>query len=149
RATNYRRELDLDAAVATVRYTVDGVNFERTMFASHPGNAIIIRITADKPGAVSFAAKLDSPHKSARTTGIGANEIGLVGKVEEGGIQFQARVRVVVEGRGTVNAKEDSHIVDRADAVTLILVGVTNFINYHDISADPRQLCDKMLQRIN
>jgi alpha-L-fucosidase 2 len=145
KAANYRRELDLDSAVCAVRYAVDGVNFERTMFASHPDNAIIIRITADKPGAVSFTAKLDAPYKSSRTRGLQPNGIALAGQVEEGGIKFQARLRASLEGSGTFEVKDDSLIIDRADSVILVLVGATNFINYHDISGDPRQRCEEML----
>ncbi len=67
-ATEYRRELDIDSAVARVSYRVDGVRYERTVVASRPDNAIVVRIKADRPGAVGFAVKMDSPHKSARTT---------------------------------------------------------------------------------
>ena len=148
KATNYRRELDLDSAVCAVRYAVDGVNFERTMFASHSDNAIIVRITADKPGAVSFTARLDSQHKSARTRGLQPNGIALAGQVEEGGIKFQAHLRASLEGSGTYEIKDESLIIDRADSVILVLVGATNFINYHDVSANPEQRCEEMLSSI-
>src|SRR4051794_27059393 len=62
-ATDYRRELDLDKAVARVSYTVDGVRFERQAFASYPDKAIVVYISADKPGKVSFTLKSTTPHK--------------------------------------------------------------------------------------
>ena len=50
--TDYRRELDLDAAVARVSYKHDGVLFTREVFASHPDRAIVVRLTVDRPGAL-------------------------------------------------------------------------------------------------
>jgi alpha-L-fucosidase 2 len=147
-ATNYRRELDLDSAVARVRYQVDGVTFERTMFASRPDNAIFVRISADKPGKVSFSAKLDSPHKSATTKGVGGDQVALAGEVEVGGVRFQARLRAVLPGSGTVEIKDDSLIIDRADSAMLILVGATNFKNYRDITADPNARCEATLEAV-
>ena len=58
RATNYRRELDLDQAIARVRYTVDGVTFTREVFSSAVDQVLVVRISADRPGAVSFTANL-------------------------------------------------------------------------------------------
>src|SRR5438034_5688091 len=44
-ATDYRRELDLDSAVATTRYKVGDITFTRQVFASYPDNAIVVRLT--------------------------------------------------------------------------------------------------------
>src|SRR5512134_2595947 len=51
---NYRRELNLDTATATISYTSDGVRYTREVFASTPDNVIVMRLTADKPGKISF-----------------------------------------------------------------------------------------------
>ena len=57
--SDYRRELDLDTAIARVTYTVGGVKFVREVFSSPVDQVIAVRLTADKPGALSFVAKLD------------------------------------------------------------------------------------------
>ncbi len=59
REENYRRELNLDTAVATTRYSAGGVAFTREVFSSFPANALVARVAADRPGALSFAAVLD------------------------------------------------------------------------------------------
>nr|WP_221626731.1 glycoside hydrolase family 95 protein [Cohnella lubricantis] len=59
----YRRELDLQEAVSRVEYAVGGVRYVRESFASHPDQVIVVRLTASAPGALSFAARLDSPLK--------------------------------------------------------------------------------------
>lgn len=59
---DYRRELDLAHATIRVSYQSGGVSFIREIFASHPDNVIVIRLTADQPGALKFHAKLSSVH---------------------------------------------------------------------------------------
>ena len=57
----YRRELDLDNAVATTRFTAkNGVTYLRRAFTSFPDQALVIRLEADKPEAITFRAKLAS-----------------------------------------------------------------------------------------
>ena len=121
-ATDYRRELDLDAATATVRYRVGDVTYQRTAFVSHPDQVIVLRIGAVGGtdlksvlrGRVSFTARLDSPHKSARTKAAG-DHLVLSGQVEEGGLKFEARLAVLVEG-GKVSVAGDRVAVENADA---------------------------------
>jgi alpha-L-fucosidase 2 len=66
-ASNYRRELDLDSAVAKVSYEAGGVNYEREIFASHPDQVIVWRVVANKPGKLNFAVNFTSPHKLKAT----------------------------------------------------------------------------------
>jgi alpha-L-fucosidase 2 len=148
RATNYRRDLKLDGALTHTSYQVDGVTYKRMAFASRPDDAIFMLISANKPGKVSFTAKLDAPHKSARAKGIGGDQLSLAGEVEAGGVRFEARLRAVLPDAGTVTVKDDSIVVDRADSALLILVGATNFKNYHDTTADPAARCEAMLSKV-
>jgi len=46
-ATNYRRELSLNDAVATTQFEKGGVAYRREYFASHADDLLVIRITAD------------------------------------------------------------------------------------------------------
>jgi hypothetical protein len=55
--TDYRRDLNLDTAVATVAYTIDGVRYTREVFSSPVDQVIVIRLKADKPGKVTFTAQ--------------------------------------------------------------------------------------------
>ena len=54
--TNYYRELNIETAVASSHYDVDGVTYKREVFASFPDQVIIFRITASKPGKINFTA---------------------------------------------------------------------------------------------
>jgi alpha-L-fucosidase 2 len=136
-ATDYRRELDLARGVAGVRYKVGGVTFRRELFASYPDNVIVMRLTADQPGALRFRASLTSPHEGAQVSA-SATEIRLDGKVERGDTRFQARLLVRPEGKqATVSVDGDAVDVACADAATLLLVGASSFVNYQDVSGDP------------
>ena len=145
--SDYRRELDLDTAVAKVTYKAGDVSFERQTFATHPDQAIIWRASASKPGKISFTATLKSPHKSANTQRNG-NELALIGKVDNGVLRFEARLQAIATG-GKVSVTDTGITVENADSVTLVLVGATSFKNYKDVSGDPSARCEADLKAIS
>ena len=49
---NYERELNLDNAVASVKYKSGNINYKREMFCSFPLNALIINIASDSDGSI-------------------------------------------------------------------------------------------------
>ena len=61
-----RRELDLETAVSTVRYTLDGVADKRETFTRFPDQVIVVRISADQPGKISFTSRM---HRRENTDG--------------------------------------------------------------------------------
>jgi alpha-L-fucosidase 2 len=149
-ATDYRRELDLDAAVARVEYTVDGTRFVREVFSSAPDQVIVVRISANRPGAVSFTAALEGarnqthsnygtdyfqmdgvPPRTLRLTGKSSDYLGIKGR-----LRYQADVVARVEG-GSTEVGRRTLAVSHADAVTLIVAAATSFVNYRDVSGDP------------
>src|SRR5687768_8953878 len=80
--SDYRRELDIDSALARVSYKVGGVTYRREVFASYPDNAIVVRLSADQPGKLSFAMKMDSPHASHASKAVAKDTINLTGQVQ-------------------------------------------------------------------
>jgi len=142
--TDYRRDLDLDTAVAHVSYRVGDTTFTRECFVTFPDQVMVWRVTADKKGAVNFTAKLDSPHKSAQTATADGNQLALFGEVEAGGVKFHACFQVVATG-GTVSGTDQGISVQNADSVMLLLAAATSFKNFHDISADPAARCARTL----
>ena len=94
----YRRELDLDSAIATTRYRVDGVTYVRQVFASHPDRVIVMQLSADQPGRLSFTVTPTSAHKWHLRKALGRDELSMQGMVEDGVIEFEARLLVKAEG---------------------------------------------------
>ncbi len=147
-ASSYRRELDLDTAVATTSYTVGGVTFERQVFASPVDQVIVVRLTANRPGQLTFHATLTSPQTATVET-VAPDTLVLRGQNGEamgvkGALKFQARVKVRVEG-GTVTAEKDRVAVTGATAVTLLVAAATSFRRYDDVGGDPEALATSHL----
>lgn len=60
--TDYQRELNLEDAVATTTYTIDGVTYTRKVYASYPDQVIVVHLSASEGGKLSFDATLESLH---------------------------------------------------------------------------------------
>ncbi len=145
--SHYRRELDLDTATATVTYQQGGTTFRREVFASYPDQVIVIRLSADRPGAVSFSLTMDSPHPGSTTTAAAQDTLALRGQVEAGGLRFESRLIVRTEG-GKAVVDDHGVTVDHADSVTLLLVAATSFNTFQDISGDPTARCAATVARL-
>ena len=141
--TGYRRELDLDTAIARMTYTVAGVKFVREVFSSPVDQVIVVRLTADKPGQINFSAAMSTPQKATVETespgtlvmrGVNAAANGV-----PGALKFQARVHVLAQG-GKTSAAKDGISVSGADSATLLIVASTSYKSYKDVSGDPEAL---------
>jgi alpha-L-fucosidase 2 len=157
---NYQRSLTLENALSTVTYEVDGASFKREIFASHPGQAITVRLESSEKGTVNFFTGLDSPHDNY-TVSIEGNEIILrgkannypQGKVREGypypesKVTFEARLKVLAEG-GEISVTGNQIEVSGAKGATLHLVAATSFVSYNDISGNPSDRCTEFLARL-
>lgn len=144
----YRRELDLDTAVATTTYARNGVAYRREVFASHADQVIVVRLTAGTPGVLSLTAAFDSPQQAqtsspdritAALEGTAQTREGVTGRV-----RFRALVRARAEG-GTVRSENGTLTVDGADAVTLLVSVGTSYNDYRDASGDHRARAERPL----
>ena len=63
--SGYKRELNISNAIATTTFTREGATCKREIFASHPDNVIIIRLTSDQPDGIDIRLQFDSPHPTA------------------------------------------------------------------------------------
>ena len=135
---DYRRDLDLDTAIAGVRYRSGDAFFTREIFADAPDQVLVVRLAADKPGRLSFNAKLETP-QNAKAVPMGADTLLLRGQVKSGAMKFEARLRALHDG-GTVAATTGGLTIEAADAVTLLLVAATDYRG-----KNPEALCEKPL----
>lgn len=147
KAKNYYRDLDLERAVATTRYQVDGVNFQREVFASFPDRAIIVRFTTDKPGELNFKVSYDSPLQS--TVRKQGKKLVLRGKGGDhegvkGVIEVETQSQVIVEG-GKVSLTDKYISVEHATTATLYIAAATNFVNYHNVKGNESKKASALL----
>lgn len=147
KAKNYYRDLDLERAVATTRYQVDGVNFQREVFASFPDRVIIVRFTADKPGELNFKVSYDSPLQSTVRKqgkklvlrGKGGDHEGVKGVIE---VETQSQV-IAEDGKVSLTDKYIS--VEHATAATLYIAAATNFVNYYNVKGNESKKASALL----
>lgn len=147
KAKNYYRDLDLERAVATTRYQVDGVNFQREVFASFPDRVIIVRFTTDKPGELNFKVSYDSPLQS--TVEKQGKKLVLRGKGGDhegvkGVIEVETQSQVIAEG-GKVSLTDKYISVEHATAATLYIAAATNFVNYHNVKGNESKKASALL----
>ncbi len=149
----YRRELDLDAAVARVAYRCGGAVYRREVLASPADQVLVVRLTCDRPGGLTFRARLASPQPGAETAAVGDDVLALRGRLVSGGhpsgktdncLAYEARLLVRTDG-GAVKVADAGAQVTGADAATLLLAAATSYKRYDDVSGDPAAACERTL----
>ncbi|MES2461925.1 MAG: glycoside hydrolase family 95 protein, partial [Armatimonadota bacterium] len=128
--TSYRRELNLETAIARVQYRVGETQFTREVFASAPDQVLAIRLTADKAEQLIFSVALDRPERFS-TEALGTDSLIMRGQLprstgDDDGMRFAARLRVLAKG-GTVTAENQRIQVTGADSVTILLAAGTDY----------------------
>ncbi|MGC1298411.1 MAG: glycoside hydrolase family 95 protein [Alloacidobacterium sp.] len=156
-ATDYRRELDLASAVATTRYKVGDVAYERVVFSSAPDQAIVLRISASKPGHLNATIWMDGALVKT-VQAVGGNRLLLTGKaakhvagaghpdgeipvvhsdVPGEGMYYAVVLQANVEG-GHITANGDRLLIHGATACTLRLTGATAYRGFEEKPDTPQ-----------
>jgi alpha-L-fucosidase 2 len=140
----YRRDLDLDAAIATTRFKANGGEHVRQVIASPGDKVIAVRLTAAR-GTLAVDIALTSPQPGATTRADGIAGLLLTGSNGAahgvaGALTFAARLHAVSEGGHVTTTPEGKLSVRGADAVTIILAMATSFRRFDDVSGDPLAL---------
>jgi alpha-L-fucosidase 2 len=139
-AINYRRQLDLDTAIARAEFSAGDVNFTREVFSSPVDQVIVIRLTADKPGKISFAATMRSPQKTVVMVespdtvvmrGVNPQAAGV-----RGALKFQALLKVIAQG-GQISSDQNQISVVGADSAILLVDAATSYKSFKDVTGDP------------
>src|SRR5678816_2031901 len=66
--TNYRRQLDLNNAIAMVSYKIGATTFTREIFVSPVDQVVVVSLRADSPRQLSFSATFETPQKATVST---------------------------------------------------------------------------------
>lgn len=146
KATHYRRELDINRAVAKTSYVVNGVDYEREVFCSLVEGLTVMRIKSSKKGrlslGVSFAGPLNKDRVTATVSVIGDNGLRVESRptadaAENIPNRLHCATYIYVYAKDGVQKSVGETIrVDKSTEVVLLISSATNFINYHDISGD-------------
>lgn len=159
--TDYKRQLDLATGIASIHYTQNGIHFTREVLASYPDQAIVVRITSDKPGSISFQCQLqgvrNQTHSNYATDYFamdtwGNNGLQLTGKSADylgikGRLRYKALLKASSKGGSIRSAGKSLHI-EHADEVLLVLIAATNFNNYKDVSGNENDRAEKYMRKL-
>lgn len=148
--SNYKRELDISNALSLTSFTADGVEFTREMFISAPDQVMLLKLKANKKGALNFTALTQSPLTYNNSSG-GQNELIMKGQAPShtdpsykqtielpviyndparcNGMRFELRIKVK-DCDGKVTADENGLHISDASEVVLVLSTATSFNGY-------------------
>ncbi|MGD0078528.1 MAG: glycoside hydrolase family 95 protein [Sedimentisphaerales bacterium] len=149
-AANYKRQLNLDTAIARVDFNSGGVNFTREVFSSPIDQVIVVRLTADKPGQISFTAALKQAQKATieieKPHTIVMRGVNRPEHSINGALKFQTRLRVLADG-GKITPDSNAITVTNADSATLLIAIATSYKSYKDVTGDPEALTKKYISK--
>lgn len=148
--SDYRRELNIENAISTVSYTLNGIHFKREYFVSYPDQVMVIHLTANKPKSLSFEISMDSPHiNHTISTKKGLIQLSGTGDDHEnkkGKINFTTLVYPKLIG-GKLSKNNQTISIKNADDVILFISIGTNFKNYKDLSHSADKIAKEFLQK--
>ena len=161
KATDYQRSLDLETGITSVSYSVNGVKYVREVFSSAPDQAVVVRLTASKPGSLSLTANLRGVRNQAhsnygtdyfRMDPVGSDGLAVTGKSADylgvaGKLRYEGRVKAFADG-GSVKTSGVDLVIKDANSVTLVFVAATNFVNYKNVSGDQHLRVENYLNRL-
>ena len=148
--SHYKRYLSLDSAMVVTSYRSAGVNFRREVMSPLGERVIMIRLTADRKGMISFTAHLTSPHNDVLLSsdkdevvlqGVTSKHEGVKGKV-----RFQGRLAVNHIG-GAFSCSDGTLSVVGADEAVIYVAVTTNVKSYKDISGNEQSLVTQALHK--
>lgn len=133
-AAEYRRQLDLQTAIASTTFEVDGASYSRDVFSSAPDDVLVVRMETDSPQGLSFTIGLSrplsprNPERHPFETIVESDDYMVMSGVNNSGqgMSWEAHLKVLPEG-GRSMREEDGIKVENADAVTILIASGTSF----------------------
>ena len=141
--TDYRRELDLDAGLARVKFKQGNIGYRREYLVSHPDQVLVGRWYAT--GVQKLRIRYDVPDNRTASISVDHGVIRVTGALKSNGLRYAVTLRVKPDC-GAVTVDGESLRVDTECAVTFILAARTNYrMAYPDYRSkdDPVAQADK------
>lgn len=127
--TDYRRELDLDQAIARVTYESGGVKYRRELFCNHPAGVLVGSFTADKPTSYTGTIEIRDSHRAAVKCGLRSAGSGLLEAAGQlsNGMKYEWQALVQVEG-GTIETNAGSLVFKQCSGLTILVAAGTDYV---------------------
>ncbi len=142
--SEYQRELDMRTGLVTADYVYNGVKYHRESFVSYPDQVMVMRITADKAGAITMTAEYDCSLAGQFERSAEGDTLIMDGRADDGlglsgAVRYQTRTRVIPDG-GVMTTGDHAITVEGADSVMIVTAIRTNFVDYKTVDGDQAAL---------
>ena len=166
--SDYRRNLDLSTATSTVSYRVDGVGYHREAFVSAPDGVLVVRLSTDTPGRLSFVLGMECQLRSTISATAGGAFLRIQGEAPshvepnysadleepvvysplaaERGMEFVGLAKVVLAG-GRITPSHGRLRVDGADSALLLFDAHTGFDGFAAVPRVPAAMLEAVCRR--
>ena len=130
--TNFQRELNLDEAIATARYEIDGHIYSRETFVSHPQQVLVSRLSTDAPQGISLRLSVSGGNDEMTVKDVAdgvefnahaVEEIHSNGKC---GVFGHGIIKVIISG-GQSDSSKGEITVKGAPSILILLAFNTDF----------------------
>lgn len=141
---NYVRQLDIEKSVTTVAYSVADTNYTREYICSNPDDVLLIKIAANKKGALNMELKLDLLRASDISVSdemLSFSGQAIFPKLGPGGVHFTGKIHVSSKN-GTVKAKANSLVIAGSDEAIITIDIRTDYKN-----PSYNVLCEQTIQK--
>ena len=146
-AANYRRQLDLGNAIASVRYRAGDTEYLREYFASYPHQVIVLHLSSNRKGTIEFDVSFHVPGNRSAALAVSDTSITVRGKLHDNGLPYESKLQLVVEGGEVAENADGSLRIAGADSATLILAAATGYAGVFPgyRGPDPHALVEKRI----
>lgn len=130
--SDFRRELNLDQAIATVQYTLAGHTYRRETFISHPQQVLVSRLSTNAPHGLSLTLSISSDTPEFKVTAtedkikFQAHALEAIHSDGTCGVQGQGIIKVIVSD-GSIQSSGESLIVKNAPSILIYTAFNTDF----------------------
>jgi alpha-L-fucosidase 2 len=145
---NYGRSININEAVAMVKYRHEDVDYTRELFMSYPDNVLAIKLTASGQENLSFVLRPEIPYLKPKKEGNAktgaaiatADLITLAGNVKHFSVNYEVQIKVLNDGGRLTPINENGKAkirVDNANSVILLICADTNYRMTEEVFAEP------------
>ena len=153
-AEKYVRSLSLRDGVAHTSFTLGDVDYGRTYFVSRDRDVMLVRLTAGRPGALSFSARLSRAAQA--TVSVDGNFLLMNGQLSSGnpgkeGMKYRVAMRLVSKDGAASISPEKGITLKEGQEAWLVLSATTSFAaEGTDFPGDRYvEVCDSLLSAVD
>lgn len=125
--SDYRRELDISNAIATITYSMDGIDHKREYFANYPNRTLVFHFENNSRKGMDYIIRQTTVHQNV-TTRLEGDQLIMSGSLTNNGMELESRMLIESDGKTPTFANGEL-TVSSAKKITLYLTAATDYKN--------------------